>query len=232
MRDLGQRAHFLDRVDRTELGRLRERYDGGFDMVNTGILLSRRRNRLRRQLGAGRVDRPQARPTGEEPRSAGFVHLDVREGMGDDRAVGLRRLCQSQSIRGRSVEHEVHIALASEQRRDRGDRPFGPLVGSVPHGVPFGIGRAYGIQRRRADPRVVVGGKLSTHSIVPLLHLSAVAAPTGQPASHHTRHVPAASALDHPPRIAYNEGVPENTKDRRWQTGPSMRAISTVPSPS
>ena len=144
----------LQRVQRPELGRLRDRDDAGLDDVLVADAHDPPRHQLGRELAVGRRHGQQLDPAHDLGRAA-LVDVQVRALGADDALPGAQHRPQADDVRARAVEDGEGDGVVTEVRADGGLQPRGPLVGAIRGGVTV-VGGGDGIQRFGQDGGVVV----------------------------------------------------------------------------
>jgi hypothetical protein len=162
VRELGEARKLLDRVDRPQLGRLRDGDDARLDVVLVARAREQRLKLFGAQLPVGgrQVYELAAR---EALRRAALVHVDVGGLGADDRVEGARDGGQRRDVRARPAEDEEDLRRPAEPLAEEADRPLGVDVVAVGDGVAV-VGRAQRVHHARVDARVVVARESSLRS--------------------------------------------------------------------
>ena len=154
VRVLAQGLQLLERVQRPELGRLRDRHDAGLDDMLVADAHDPPRHQLGRELAVRRRHGEQLDAAHHLGRAA-LVDVQVRA-LGADHALpGAQHGPQADDVRARAVEDGEGDRVGTEVRPDLGLQPRGPLVGAIRRGVTV-VGGSDGIQRFGQDGGVVV----------------------------------------------------------------------------
>ena len=157
VRVVRERGHLLDRVERAELGRLRDRDDPGLDDVLVADPRQPPLDELGGELAVGRGHRQQL-DAGHRLRGAALVDVEVRALRADHALPRPQHRPQPDDVRRRPVEDREADRACAEVLAHPLGKPRRHGIGAVGDHVP-GVRGGDRLQRLGERGRVVVGGE-------------------------------------------------------------------------